>query len=32
LFVFDRQKEPQATLWQRFGVGFIGLFPVDSQL
>jgi putative cardiolipin synthase len=25
-------KEPQTTFWQRFGVGFIGLFPVDSQL
>jgi len=24
-------KEPQTTFWQRFGVGFIGLFPVDSQ-
>jgi putative cardiolipin synthase len=25
-------KEPQTTFWQRFSVGFIGLFPVDSQL
>jgi putative cardiolipin synthase len=25
-------KEPQTTFWQRFGVGFIGLLPVDSQL
>jgi putative cardiolipin synthase len=25
-------KEPQTTFWQRFGVGFIGVFPVDSQL
>jgi putative cardiolipin synthase len=25
-------KEPQTTFWQRFGVGFIGFFPVDSQL
>jgi hypothetical protein len=24
--------EPQTTFWQRFSVGFIGLFPVDSQL
>ena len=24
--------EPQTTFWQRFGVGFIGIFPVDSQL
>jgi putative cardiolipin synthase len=25
-------KEPETTFWKRFGVGFIGLFPVDSQL
>jgi putative cardiolipin synthase len=25
-------KEPQTTFWQRFGVGLIGLLPVDSQL
>jgi putative cardiolipin synthase len=25
-------KEPETTFWQRFGVGFISLFPVDSQL
>jgi putative cardiolipin synthase len=25
-------KEPGTTFWQRFGVGFISLFPVDSQL
>ncbi len=25
-------KEPRTTFWQRFGVGFISLFPVDSQL
>ena len=24
--------EPQTTFWQRFSVGFIGIFPVDSQL
>jgi putative cardiolipin synthase len=24
--------EPQTTFWQRFSVGFIGMFPVDSQL
>jgi putative cardiolipin synthase len=24
--------EPQTTFWQRLGVGFIGMFPVDSQL
>jgi len=25
-------KEPGTTFWQRFGVGLISLFPVDSQL
>ena len=25
-------KEPNTTFWQRLGVGFISLFPVDSQL
>jgi putative cardiolipin synthase len=25
-------KEPGTTFWQRLGVGFIGLFPIDSQL
>ena len=25
-------KEPQTTFWQRFGVGLVSLFPVDSQL
>jgi len=25
-------KEPGTTFWQRFSVGFISLFPVDSQL
>ena len=25
-------KEPGTTFWQRFGVGFISLFPIDSQL
>jgi putative cardiolipin synthase len=25
-------QEPQTTFWERFGVGLIGLFPVDSQL
>jgi putative cardiolipin synthase len=25
-------KEPETTFWQRLGVGFISLFPVDSQL
>jgi len=25
-------KDPQTTAWQRFIVGLIGLFPVDSQL
>ena len=25
-------KEPQTTFWQRLGVGFISLFPIDSQL
>jgi putative cardiolipin synthase len=25
-------KEPHTTSWQRFKVGFIGLFPIDSQL
>jgi putative cardiolipin synthase len=25
-------KEPQTTSWQRFKVGFIGLFPIESQL
>ena len=24
--------EPQTTFWQRFSVGLIGIFPVDSQL
>jgi len=24
--------EPETTVWQRFSVGFISLFPVDSQL
>jgi putative cardiolipin synthase len=25
-------QEPHTTTWQRFKVGFIGLFPIDSQL
>jgi putative cardiolipin synthase len=25
-------KEPETTFWKRFGVGFIGLVPVDSPL
>jgi putative cardiolipin synthase len=25
-------EEPHTTFWQRFSVGFIGLFPIDSQL
>ncbi|MEJ2400733.1 MAG: phospholipase D family protein [Xanthomonadales bacterium] len=25
-------KEPHTTFWQRLGVGFISLFPIDSQL
>jgi putative cardiolipin synthase len=25
-------REPRTTFWQRFGVGFIALFPIDSQL
>ena len=25
-------REPETTFWQRFSVGFISLFPVDSQL
>jgi putative cardiolipin synthase len=25
-------KDPQSTFWQRFMVGFIGLFPVEDQL
>jgi putative cardiolipin synthase len=25
-------QEPQTSAWQRFKVGFIGIFPIDSQL
>jgi len=28
--VFD--TDPYSSFWQRFGIGFLGLFPIESQL